>query len=107
MSTKYGVKELEAEFGKLTFGRALRSHRLGEEMSQTALAKALGISRQSLNDLESGRVLPSIHRSSEVAKVVGLPEAVLIELAIQDHLNREKIDLVVKIEGGKKTKRAS
>ena len=53
MSTKYGLKELEAEFGELTFGRLLRSHRMGEELSQVEMAKLLKISKQSLNDLES------------------------------------------------------
>lgn len=57
MSTKYGLKELEAEFGEVTFGRLLRSHRMGEELSQVEMAKLLKISKQSLNDLESGRTL--------------------------------------------------
>ena len=60
MSTKYGLKELEGEFGELTFGRLLKSHRLGEEMTQVQMAKLLKISKQSLNDLESGRTIPSI-----------------------------------------------
>ena len=60
MSTKYGLKELEAEFGELSFGRLLKSHRLGEEMTQVQMAKLLKISKQSLNDLESGRTIPSI-----------------------------------------------
>ncbi len=107
MSTKYGLKELEAEFGELTFGRLLKSHRLGEEMSQVQMAKLLKISKQSLNDLESGRAIPSIARASEVAKKIGLMEATLVELAIQDQIRREKLNLVVKVEDSKSKRKAS
>ena len=105
MSTKYGLKELEAEFGELTFGRLLKSHRLGEEMSQVQMAKLLKISKQSLNDLESGRTTPSIARASEIAKKIGLMEATLVELAIQDQIRREKLNLVVTVEESNKGKR--
>lgn len=107
MSIKYGLKELEAEFGQLTFGRLLRAHRLGEELTQVQMAKLLKISKQSLNDLESGRTIPSISRAAEVAKRIGLMEATLVELAIQDQIHREKLDLVVKIHGPTKPKKAS
>lgn len=107
MSSKYGLKELEAEFGELTFGRLLKSHRVGEELSQVQMAKLLKISKQSLNDLESGRTIPSIARASEVAKKIGLMEATLVELAIQDQIRREKLNLVVKVEDSKSKRKAS
>ena len=107
MSTKYGLKELEAEFGELTFGRLLRSHRMGEERSQVEMAKLLKISKQSLNDLESGRTIPSISRAFEIAKKIGLMEATLVELAILDQFRHEKMNLVVKVEGRRKFKKAS
>lgn len=109
MSTrKYGLKELETEFGELTFGRFLKSHRLGEEMSQVQMAKLLKLSKQSLNDLENERTIPSISRASAIAKKIGLMEATLVELAIQDQIRREKLNLIVKIEGSKvKSKKAS
>lgn len=107
MSTKYGRKELEKEFGELTFGRLLRSHRLGEELSQVEMASRLKISKQSLNDLESGRAVPSIYRAHEIAKKIGLMPATLIELAVQDQIRRENIDLVVKIESRQKSTKAS
>lgn len=108
MSTKYGLKELEAEFGELTFGRLLKSHRLGEEMSQVQMAKLLKMSKQSLNDIESGRTLPSIARASEIARKIGLMEATLVELALQDQIRREKLNLIVTVENSKnKSKKAS
>lgn len=98
MSTKrYGVKQLERDFGPLSFGRLLRSHRLGEGLSQVELAQKLNISKQSLNDLEAGRSLPSIARAAEIARKLQLMEASLVELAIQDQISREKLNLVIKV----------
>ncbi len=48
----YSVADLEKEFGPLTFGNALESYRLGEEMSQKGFAKMLGIMRDSHLDLK-------------------------------------------------------
>lgn len=72
------------------------------------MAKLLKMSKQSLNDIESGRTLPSIARASEIAKKIGLMEATLVELAIQDQIRRENLNLVVKVEGPKgKSRKAS
>ena len=108
MSTKikYGVKELEAEFGKLTFGRLLRSHRLGEEMTQVELAKALGISKQSLNDLESGRKIPSIKRAMLIAKKIQTLPELIIQLVLQDQIDKEHLHLTVSVTSGKVRKAA-
>lgn len=107
MSIKYGLKELEKEFGRLSFGRLLRSHRIGEDLSQVEMAKLLKISKQSLNDIENGRTIPSITRAVEIANKIGLMEATLVELAIQDQFHREDLNLVVKVEGRKKLRKAS
>ena len=105
MRRRYGVRELEKEFGVLTFGRLLKSHREGEELSQVAMAKLLDISKQSLNDLESGRTLPSIARSAEIARKIGLMEATLVELALQDQIGRDKLHLYIRVEMDKKSRK--
>lgn len=92
MSTRkkfYGIEDLEKEYGRLTFGGLLESHRLCEEMSQKDFAKLLKISPSSLCDLEKGRRLPSLKRASKISKILGYSEIVFIEVAIQDHLERE------------------
>lgn len=98
MTIKYGLKELENEFGKLTFAEALRSYRLGEEMTQVQMAKLLKISKQSLNDLESGRTLPSIARAAEIAKTIQLVQSTYIKLAIQDHIDRARLNYEVTLQ---------
>jgi DNA-binding XRE family transcriptional regulator len=106
MSTKkIGVAEIEKEFGKLTFGRLLKSHRVGEELSQVDMAKKLGLSKQSLNDLENGRKIPSIRRAAQIAKKIGLLEDLVIQLALQDQADKEHIN--VRIEVTSKSRRAS
>lgn len=99
MSTKikYGIAEMEKDFGALTFGRVLKSHRLGEEMSQVDMAKLLGISKQSLNDLESSRKIPSIRRAVQIAKKIGQLEDLLVQLVLQDQINKEKLKLRVSV----------
>lgn len=98
MSIKYSLKDLERDFGKLTFAKLLKAHRLGEEMSQVEFAKKLKISKQSLCDLESGRVIPSISRAAKIGKQAGLMPAQFVELALQDQIDREKLKLTVRIE---------
>ncbi len=39
---QYGTSELEKDFGRLTFGNALASYRMGEEKSQREFAVFFG-----------------------------------------------------------------
>lgn len=106
MSTKkIGIAELEKQYGQLTFGRLLKSHRDGEELSQVEMAKKLGLSKQSLNDLENGRKIPSIRRAVQIAKKIGLLEDLIIQLVLQDQVDRERLNVRVTVASG--SKRAS
>ncbi len=93
----YGSKELERDFGPLTFGRALWAHRKCEEMSQIDFAKMLGISSQSLCDIEKGRRIPSVRRASKIAKQLGEPEKTWIRLVFQDMLRHEQLAYTVSV----------
>ncbi|MCZ6631970.1 MAG: helix-turn-helix transcriptional regulator [bacterium] len=99
MSTKgqYGTSELEEDFGHLTFGNALASHRMGEEKSQREFAAFLGISPQSLCDIEKERRIPTPSRASKIARRLGEPESFWVQLALQDMFRKENLDLVVSI----------
>lgn len=94
---KFSLQDALEVHGPITFGKLLLSHRLGEEMTQLEMAKFLGISKQSLCDLEKGRVLPSLARAAKIATKLGmLPEA-FVEVAIQDQLRKQKLGFEVKI----------
>ena len=101
---KYGVRELEKEFGPLTFGRLLSSFRLGEEWTQGEMAQVLRISKQSLCDLEKGRRIPTPGRAASIARKLKMHEGSFVQLALQDELKRENLDLFVHISETKSAK---
>ncbi len=93
----YGTADLEKDFGQLTFGTALSSYRKGEEISQKEFAKILGISSQSLCDMEKERRVPTPSRAVKIARKLNEPEAFWIQLALRDLLRRERINLEVSV----------
>jgi DNA-binding XRE family transcriptional regulator len=95
---KYGSKELEKDFGPLTFARLVRSYRYSEELTQVELAKKLGLSKANLCDIEKGRKLPSIARASAMAKKLGENPQFWVEMVFQDMLRQEKMKYTVKLE---------
>lgn len=84
--------------GSLTFGRLMESIRLCEELSQTAFAKQLQISKAHLCDIEKGRRVVSVARAAKFARVLGYSPEQFVKLAIQAELDREKLDLVVDVK---------
>ena len=101
-SKKIGVAEIEKQFGPLTFGKLLRAHRLGEVLTQVEMAKQLKMSKQSLNDLEHGRKIPSIRRAIEIARKIEVMEELVVQLILQDHVRREKLNFTVSVSKGLK-----
>ena len=79
----------------LTLGRFLRAHRLGEEISQIAFARQLGVSKQRLNDLEHDRHNVSIKLAIKIAKKLDLPPEWLVKLILQQQLDKEGLKLKV------------
>ncbi len=96
---KYGLKELEKEFGPLTFGKLLESHRLAEEISQSNLAKKLKISRQKLNDFEHGRRFPSLRMAADMAEALGEHAPTWVSVVIEEMLREENLDFKVTLVG--------
>lgn len=100
MSTKkhYTVSDMEKEFGPLTFGNSLESYRLAEELTQKQFAKKLGITAQSLCDLEKGRRIPSVERAAKIAKKLNEPAETWISLALSDMVREAKLDYRVELK---------
>lgn len=97
IKTKYTSRDLVKEYGELSFGEILRSHRRSEELSQIEFSKKLHMSPANLCDLEKGRKIPSPLRASKIAKRLGMAEAFLIQIALQDALRQEKLDFKVSV----------
>ncbi len=100
MSTKkhYTLADLEKEFGPLTFGNTLESYRIGEEMTQKEFAKKLGITPQSLCDLEKSRRIPSVERAAKIAKKLNEPAESWIGLALSDMVREAHLNFKVEVK---------
>lgn len=93
----YGIKDLEKDYGPLTFGNALEAYRKCEEITQKEFSLMLGISARSLCDIEKGRRIPSPRRAAIIANQIKQPEQFWIQLALQDMLRQEQLDYKVSV----------
>ena len=100
MSTKkwYGLADLEKRIGTLTFGDCIKGFRMAEEMTQSSCARKLGISRANLCDIEKGRKFTSLARAARMAKTLGAPEELLVQLCFQDMLQSAGLHYKVAIK---------
>ena len=91
MSTKASHR-IEAIIGvKLTLGKAIWSLRRSDQRTQQELAKALGVSKQYLCDLEHDRKEVSLRQAAKFAALLGQSEKHFVRLAIQDLLLRNNM----------------
>lgn len=92
------LNELKNELDVVTsFGDALKSERQARDMSRREFSEFLGISIQSLADLEHGRRIPSPERAFKIAEQIGEIPAYWVELSINDQLKEKYIDLKVRV----------
>lgn len=96
-SKRISSKDLFSDYGDLSFGEVLRSFRLSDEITQVKFAKKLEISAANLCDLEKGRKVPSPSRAAKIAKKLGLPPELLVQIALQDQLFQEKLNFKVSV----------
>ena len=75
--------------GPRSVGKALQAIRMADEITLTAFAKKLGISKQTLYDVETERTLVSPHRAARFAKKLGHSVKVFVRLALEDLLKKE------------------
>jgi len=95
---KYGTKELEKDFGPVTFAKLLLTYRLTEEISQEDLGKKLGgLSRGVICDYEKGRRTPSPEKAAEIANALGEIESYWVQIALQDYLREHNLNYKVKL----------
>lgn len=90
-------KILEKRLGPPTFGGFLRSARDMRELSQTEMARFLGMTKSSLCDIEKNRHFVSPGLAAKIAKKCGLSEIVAVELALQQLVDRAGLVLKVKL----------
>ncbi len=101
MSTKkkqYSVTDLEKRYGCLTLGRFLSSWRLSEGLTQKEFAKKLGMSPANLCDIEKGRKGVSLVKANEIARAIGYPPTMLVQLALQEQISSSGLAFSVQIK---------
>lgn len=81
--------------GELTFGRMIKSLRHSDAVSQTDLAKVMGITRQTLNDIESGRSRVDFIRAAKFALVMGYSVAMFLKKSMEDKLQNEGFEFEI------------
>mgnify|MGYP006434002967 CR=1 FL=1 len=96
IKTKDFLNELNR--GPLSFGQLLYSLRKSDEISQSGLAKKLGVSRGLICDIEKKRRTASIELAVKISKVLGYPREPLIKQLFDDQLRDAKIKLKVSID---------
>lgn len=83
--------------GHLTLGRALRSLRLCEEISQSDFAKKLCVTQSYLSDLEHDRKEISPQKAAEFAKILKQSEKQFVRLTLQDLLRRKGLNYEIEL----------
>ncbi len=83
--------------GPLTLGRLIAAIRLGEEMTQSKLAKKLGMTVSHVCDIEKGRKFVSAARAARFAKILKRSPEQFVRLALQDEVNDAGLDLRVDV----------
>lgn len=94
----FSLKNLESRLGKLTVGEFLRTWRLTEEMSLKDFGKRIGLSIANLCDIEKGRKGVSPEKAESIARVIGVPPALLIRLSIEESLKAAGLKYTVEIK---------
>lgn len=98
-SKDYSAKKLERELfpNGISFGEAVQSLRLRDNLSSIMLANKLGVSRQYLCDIEKGRRLVSPEQAARFAKAFGHPPEVLVQVSLQDAVLASGLKLKVNV----------
>ena len=92
---KRALALLDRATGPLTFGMFLRAARTAMDITQTEMARRLGISRSTVCDIEMGRQLVSPELAVKIAKKAGLSTTLAVKACLQDQLKKAKIKLKV------------
>jgi transcriptional regulator with XRE-family HTH domain len=96
--TKWDDSEAKASLeGLPQLGLAMQSWRKCQTISQTDLAKRLGISKQLLSRYEKGHQLPSLQKTLELAQLLDAPVALWIQYRLDDEIKALGLDAEITV----------
>jgi transcriptional regulator with XRE-family HTH domain len=93
-----GLERLEKRLGELSVGEFLHTWRTTEEMTLKEFGKVTGLSVANLCDIEKGRKGVSPEKAEQIAKVIGVPPALLVRLSIEESLRAAGLNYKVEIK---------
>jgi len=76
----------------------VNTHRLCEELTLTAMGEILGVSRQTLNDIEKGRRRVSPRKAAEFGKALGEHPGHWAKVALDEQLRASGLDKWIRVE---------
>ena len=91
------LKELEKITGKLTLGKLIWAIRDADGISQIELAAKLDISKQHLCDIEHNRKMISPKLAAKYAEILGYSKEQFIQLALQDWVDRDQLNVHIDV----------
>lgn len=91
MSIKNAISNLEKINGPFSFATFMLGVRTTLDLSQSEMAKKLGLSKSALCEIEKGRTLVSAQTAVKYAKKSGFSVTLALEACLQDQLNKAKI----------------
>ena len=80
------LPDLVAIAEDMTFGRLLRTWRTCEDLTQTDVAKQLGVSTQMVSQYETGKRLPSIREAVRLAELLGFSAGQAIRYVLAEQI---------------------
>ena len=96
-STVDGVKWAQKILVNIPFGEFLRSMRESDEITQTELARILGVTRQFINGIEQGRKDVSLKLAREIAIALGYSPLIFAKILLRSQLHDAGFDCEVKL----------
>ncbi len=91
MNIKNAIKTLEKNNGAFTFATFILGIRTTLDLTQSEMAKKLGLSKSALCEIEKGRTLVSPQTAVKYAKKSGFSITLALEACLQDQLNKANI----------------
>jgi DNA-binding XRE family transcriptional regulator len=91
--------EMVNEFTKtVTFGQLVNSMRECDNISVANLAKKVGVTRQFLHAVETGKRDGNLDLAMKIAEALGYPECFFLEACVNDMLRKKKINKLIKFD---------
>ena len=97
MVTKKQKDYLDVVWDNATLGNMIASLRQCDDISQTALAEKVGVSKQFLSNVENNKKSVGIKFVQKIASVLDYPVEPFLELMVRDQIKKEGLKVLVKI----------